>query len=154
MLFVLFQLGQDRYALDTAEVVEVLPLVGYKAIPGAAAGVLGAFMYHGAPVPLIDLAELASGVRSRVLMSTRILLVNYSPSRGESHLLGLVAEQAMETIRREADDFVDAGVTADRAPYLGPVTADARGMIQRIEIDRLLSDDVRNQLFREPLQYR
>jgi chemotaxis-related protein WspB len=153
MLFLLFQLGQDRYALDTACLVEVLPMVKLKELPQAPAGVLGAFIYHGAPVPLIDLASLALGTPSRLLMSTRIILANYREPGGESHLLGLLAEQATETIRREAADFVDSGVAVDTAPYLGPVTTDARGIIQRIEINRLLPSCVRDQLFRQPVEF-
>ena len=37
MLFILFQLGQDCYALDAAQVAEVLPLVLVKKIPRAPA---------------------------------------------------------------------------------------------------------------------
>ena len=33
MLFLLFQLGEDRYALDTGRVIEVLPLVAITPIP-------------------------------------------------------------------------------------------------------------------------
>jgi chemotaxis-related protein WspB len=153
MLFLLFQLGKDRYALDTACLVEVLPMVKLKELPQASVGVIGAFIYHGAPVPLIDLASLALGKPSRLLMSTRIFLVNYLEPAGASHLLGLVAEQATETIRRDANDFVDAGVALDSAPYLGPVTTDSRGMIQRIEINRLLPSHIRQQLFRQPVEF-
>jgi chemotaxis-related protein WspB len=152
MLFLLFQLGKDRYALDTAQVVEVLPTVKLKEIPQAPAGVAGAFNYHGAPVPMIDLAALALGQPSRARMSTRIILVNYTEPGGETHLLGLLAERTTETIRREAADFVDAGVAVDAAPYLGPVTTDAQGMIQRIEINQLLTAQVRDLLFRQPIE--
>jgi chemotaxis-related protein WspB len=152
MLFLVFQIGSDRYALDTAQIVEVLPLVKSKHIPQAAPGVVGAFNYHGAPVPLIDLADLSLGKPSRRQMSTRIILVTYLEADGEKHLLGLLAEQATETIRRSAEEFVDSGVTVDQAPYLGPVTTDSRGIIQRVEINRLLPVEVRDQLFRQPIE--
>ena len=35
MLFLLFQLGADRYALPARDVAEVLPLVALKGVPGA-----------------------------------------------------------------------------------------------------------------------
>ena len=152
MLFLVFQIGNDRYAVDTAQVVEVLPLVAHKSIPYAAPGIAGAFTYHGTPVPLIDLTALALGKGARLLMSTRILLVNHLDSGGEPHLLGLLAEQATEMIRRDADDFTGAGVSVDAAPYLGPVTMDAKGMIQRLEINRLLPSHVCDQLFRQSIE--
>ena len=61
MLFLVFQLDEDRYAIDASRVVSVLPLVKAKAIPHAPAAVSGAFDYHGEPVPLIDLSRLALG---------------------------------------------------------------------------------------------
>jgi len=85
-------------------------------------------------------------------MSTRIILVNYLEESRETHLLGLLAEQTTETIRRAEQDFVDSGVAPDGAPYLGPVTHDARGMIQRVGINQLLNQEVRDLLFRQPLQ--
>ena len=65
MLFLVFQLGKDRYAIEAHQVIEVLHLVNVKQIPQAPAGVAGVFDYHGASVPLIDLAELALGKPSR-----------------------------------------------------------------------------------------
>jgi chemotaxis-related protein WspB len=131
-------------------VVEVLPLVRYKGIPHAPAYIAGAFTYRGEPVPLIDLSALCLGQPSRVLMSTRIILVRYQEPGGEVHLLGLLAEQATEMIRRQPEEFAETGVAVDSAPYLGPVTTDVRGLIQRVEIDRLLPAEVRDQLFRQP----
>ena len=37
MLFLLFELGTDRYALDALQIAEVLPLVAIKRIPRAPA---------------------------------------------------------------------------------------------------------------------
>jgi chemotaxis-related protein WspB len=152
MLFLLFQLGKDRYAIDTAEIVEVLPRVTVKSIPLAATGVAGVFDYHGAPVPLIDLGALVLGKPSPAWISTRIILIQYRGGAGQSHLLGLLAERATETLRRSAAEFVAAGVSVDAAPYLGPVTTDAKGIIQRVEIQHLLPPEVRDQLFRQPTE--
>ena len=147
MLFLLFQLGRDCYALDASHVVEVLPLVQVKKIPRAPAGVAGVFTYRGAPVPVLDLSELALGRPARPRLSTRLLLVNYPAPGGGKRRLGLIAEKATETLRRDPADFVAAGVKSDGAPYLGPVVQDARGLIQWIEIDKLLPAAVREVLF-------
>jgi chemotaxis-related protein WspB len=149
MLFLVFQLGKDRYAIESRQVIEVLPLVNLKQIPRAPAGVAGMFDYHGTAVPLIDLTELALGKPSRKWMSTRIILVRYDGHSGETHPLGLMAEQATETLRRNEADFTDAGLAVSDTPYLGNVTTDAGGLVQRIEIQNLLSEDLRDRLFRE-----
>jgi chemotaxis-related protein WspB len=149
MLFLLFHLGDERYALDTVSVAEVLPLVRMKPIPQALPGVAGVFDYHGAPVPAIDLCELALGRAAPKCLSTRIILVRTLDDAGRPHLLGLIAERVTQTLRRQATDFVSAGVSADGAPYLGPVTSDPGGLIQRIELSKLLSASVRRVLFRQ-----
>jgi chemotaxis-related protein WspB len=151
MLFLLFQIGKDRYALEARQVIEVLPLVNFKRIPGAPPGVAGVFDYHGTPVPLIDLTELAMGTPSRAKMSTRIVLINYIERSGEKHRLGLIAEYVMETLQRAESDFVDSGVAAAVSPYLGSVTTEKGGIIQRIDVSQLLPKSIREQLFCEPV---
>jgi chemotaxis-related protein WspB len=150
MLFLLFQLGDDRYALEASQVAEVLPLVTIKHIPQAPPGIAGAFNYRGAPVPVIDLSELTVGRPSRARLSTRLILVNYCDETGAARVLGLIAERATETTRREPTDFVASGVEAGTASYLGPVATDERGLLQRIEVNQLLPSSVRDVLFQHP----
>jgi chemotaxis-related protein WspB len=146
MLFLLFQLGEDRYALEAARVLEVLPLVRIKKIPLAAAGIAGAFNYRGTAVPAIDLTAAALGRPASARLSTRIVVVAYGAERQP---LGLIAENATEMLRRTPADFRPAGATTDGARYLGPVTADAAGkLIQRVELEHLLPAEVRGALFR------
>ncbi|MGP1680122.1 MAG: chemotaxis protein CheW [Burkholderiales bacterium] len=153
MLFLQFQLGQDRYVLDSSQVVEVLPLLGIKQIPQAPAGVVGAFNYRGKPVPVIDLSELTLGCPARRHMSTRIIIVLHPGGNGGLHLLGLIAERATETMQRDPADFADSGVVNDDAPYLGPVATDPNGLVQRIEVARLLPAAIRDVLFKQPLEW-
>jgi chemotaxis-related protein WspB len=148
MLFLTFQIGKDRYALGTGQVIEVLPLVGFKTIPQAAAGVLGIFNYHGRPVPLIDLTKLTLGTPSEARMSTRIIVVKYARDSGETVVLGLKAEHATETIRRSDQDFVVSGIEGS-GTFLGPVTMEADQIIQRVDITRLLPDHILDHLSRE-----
>lgn len=147
MLFVLFQLGRDRYALEAARLSEVLPLVRLKALPQAATGIAGVLDYRGAPVPVVDLSALALGRPAASRMGTRILIVQCAAHPGTARPLGLIAEQATETFRCDPGEFVPSGVTNEGAPYLGPVKVSAQGMIQWIEPDRLLSQEVKEALF-------
>jgi len=152
MLFLQFQLGTERYALDSSQVVEVLPRLGIKQIPQAPAGVAGVFNYRGQPVPVIDLSELALGRPARLRMSTRLIIVHYPDSDGTPHLLGLIAEKATETLRRDPADFTDSGVASDDAAYLGPVASDHSGLVQWITVTRLLPPAVRDVLFKQTLE--
>ncbi len=150
MLFLLFKIGQDRYALPASQMVEVVPLVNLKNIPQAPPGVAGLFSYHGQPVPVLDLSELATGKVAEARVSTRIILVYYPGAAGEKHILGLMAEQISETIRRGKTDFLAPGLAVKTAPYLGAVLMDNRGIIQCVEVEKLLSESLRELLFQEP----
>jgi chemotaxis-related protein WspB len=149
MHFLLFQLGKDRYVLDVGQVAEVLPLVSLKQIPQAPPAVAGVFDFRGDPVPVIDLSQMAMERPAQRRLSTRIILAHYPDDNGKKRLLGLIAEKVTETIRREPSDFVATGVDNDTAPYLGPVATDARGLIQWVQVDQLLTPAVRNLLFKQ-----
>jgi chemotaxis-related protein WspB len=149
MLFLLFQLGKERYALEATRVVEVVPLLALKQLPQAPKGVAGIFNYRGRPVPAVDLRALTLGQPASEHFSTRIIIVNYPDDGGTNHLLGLIAEHATEVVRKDSKDFVDAGVKLGAAPYLGPILADGNGTIQWIYEHRLLPEPVRQLLFSE-----
>jgi chemotaxis-related protein WspB len=152
MLFIIFQLGDDRYAFDAGQIEEILPLVGIKPVPQSPHGVAGVFNYRGAPVPVIDLSELTLGRPAQRRLSTRIIVVHYANDKGDKRLLGLIAEKAMETIRRDTNEFVSTGVGSDRTLYLGPVAADAHGLLQWIDVKKLLPKSVRDVLFQEAVE--
>lgn len=149
MLFLLFQIGRDRYALEASQIVEILPLVTLKKIPRTPPGVAGLFNYHGVLVPAMDLSELATGQPAAPRLSTRLILVNYPIDAEKRHVLGLMAEMATETIHLDPAMFKDAGVAMPEAPFLGPVAKDGRGLIQRIEVKDLLPEALRDRLFHQ-----
>lgn len=149
MLFLLFQLGNDRYALEASRVVEVVPLLDMKQLPQAPKGVAGIFNYRGHPVPAVDLSALTLSQPASQRFSTRIIIVNYPDGNGTNHLLGLIAERATDTLRRDASDFADSGLKLSQAPYLGPILMDDQSPIQWIYEQRLLPEPVRDVLFSE-----
>lgn len=147
MLFVLFHLGKERYALEAQRVVEIVPLLALKKIPQSPRGVAGLFLYRGRPVPALDLCELTLGRPAAEHFSTRIIIINYSPAQGEEQFVGLIAERATETLRREPQEFVESGVRLTNSPFLGPMLKDAQGVVQLINPERLLQQHASAQLF-------
>lgn len=140
MLFVLFHLGQERYALEAARVVEVVPLLALKRFPQSPRGVAGVFIYRGRPVPALDLCELTVGRPAKENFSTRIILINHGNNPGEQQLVGLIAERVTETLRRDESEFLDSGVQLASAPFLGPVLMDGKGVVQIISPEKLMVD--------------
>lgn len=149
MLFLLFELNQDRYVLDIAQVVEVLPLVDLKEIPQSIPGVAGIFNYRGEAVPVVDVSEMLLARPSARILSTRLVLVRQPDGDKEERLLGLIVEKAIRTVRRDPGDFTNSGVATDNAPCLGLVATDPQGVIQWVNPGKLLSDEVREVLFRQ-----
>jgi chemotaxis-related protein WspB len=151
MLYLVFQLGDDSYALDARHVVEVLPVVDLKHVPQAPASVAGVLNYRGTPVPVLDLTELLLERRSAARMNTRIVITRYADLSGREHFLALLAERTTDMLRREESDFVSSGLALRRAAYLGPVVVEAGRLVQRLEIEHLVPPDLRELLFTELL---
>jgi chemotaxis-related protein WspB len=146
VLFLVIRLGVDRYAIDTSEVIEVLPLVRMKELPGAPTGVAGVMNFRDDAVPVVDLNMLALGSRTPTRLTTRIVIVRYE---AEASVLGLLVPEAAEVLRLDADAFVDAGVSNDGARYLGSVLTTPEGVIQRVTVAALLTSELRDALFRQ-----
>ncbi|BAZ50007.1 CheW protein [Nostoc sp. NIES-4103] len=139
MLMLLFNVGNERYAIATCEVVEVIPLVLLKTLPHKPEHIAGVFNYRGRIIPVIDLCQLMQGKPCGDNLSTRIILVNYCGHNHTKHILGLMAEQVVETLHKSESEFVDSNIEIDAAPYLGKMILDNQGMIQCIRIEYLLS---------------
>ena len=133
-LFLVFYIGDERFALPATEVVEVLPRLPLKPVAHTPVWVAGVFSHRGQMVPVIDISAMTFGQTSVARTSTRLVLVNY---RG--HVLGLMLEQASDTVRCDPAEFQPYGVDNHDAPYLGPVRKDHLGLLQWLSVDDLLS---------------
>ena len=138
MLFLLFQIGPDRYALEASRVVEVVPLLELKPLAQAPKGVAGIFDYRGRPVLAVDLSALLLGRPASELLGTRIIIVNHPDDSGANRFLGLIAERATSMLRRDARDFVDACLKQGSAAGPGPILMDSDGPIQWVHEQRWL----------------
>ncbi|WP_447989654.1 chemotaxis protein CheW [Achromobacter spanius] len=166
-LYLLFRIGGDRYALDAGEVIEVLGLRTLKQVPGAPLWVAGMLDRRGAPVPVIDMSELAGQGAAARVTSTRLALVHYRPAAtaaatpaatatasataaapsAADHVLGLILEHATETLHYDPAAFQPSGLDSPNARYLGPVLSDAHGMVQAVRVNDLLAPSVRAMLY-------
>ena len=149
MLFLLLEVAGQQYAVEASRVVEVLPLMQVTVIPRAPTEVAGLFSYRGRPVPLIDLRRLTLRRPARPKFSTRIILVTDRADDGSDHLIGIIAERVTETTHRDPADFREAGFSNPATPYLGGVATTAEGLVQRLDVRRLLPPATRDMLFAE-----
>ena len=149
MVALLFEVAGQRYGLDIAQVVKVLPYVRLHRLPHVPDYVAGVFRYHDAMVPVIDLSQLIRGTPVRPLLSTRIILVQHPGPWGPGRVLGLLAERATDSLDDAGAEPVSSGVAVPEAPYLGGLSVSGGNMIQYVKVENLLPDDVRERLFAE-----
>ena len=148
MLFVLFHVGDDQFALECRQVIEIIPMVTLKRLPHAPGYIAGLFRYRGVVVPVIDLCSLIRGTPCKSLLSTRIILVEYPGQDNSRHTLGLMAERIMETMAAEKNELAQPGIDLDEAPYLGKMICRGHEMTQCISIEQLLPESLRFSLFK------
>ncbi|WP_152225137.1 chemotaxis protein CheW [Pseudomonas sp. SCB32] len=149
-LYLQFRLGADRYALDVHDVIEVLPLPALKRLPEAPAWVAGLYAHRGELLPVLDLSQLAFGHSAPRRTSTRLVLVRYRvDAQAREQSLGLILEQATHTLRRDPAAFRNYELDNGSARYLGPVLEDEQGLLQRVRVDQLLTDEARERLLRD-----
>ncbi len=160
MLFLTFTAGPNRYAVDAARVVEIVPRVELRPIPHAPAFLVGILGYRGQAVPVIDLSLLLGAAPCRDRLSTRIILVNDTSGghnrgkqdRGEplgatgrsqsdqerdQNLLGLAAEQVSDLIHAQPEQVQAAPVHLLETPYLDAIIQTDQGILQLIAVEKI-----------------
>ena len=71
---VAFEVASERYGIEAVGVVEVVPSVPLRAVPGTVPGVAGLLRFRGGLVPVVDLGVLWAGRPSPTRMSSRIVV--------------------------------------------------------------------------------
>ncbi len=144
MLILTFKAGGNRYAVDVARVVELVPRVELRTIPHAPGFLAGLLGYRGQVVPVIDLGLLLGAGPCPDRLSTRIILVNHAAddhnqSEGDrvGKLLGLIAEQVSDLTRVQPEQVVPAPVHLPEAPYLDTIARTDQGFVPLIEVSKL-----------------
>jgi chemotaxis-related protein WspB len=156
MLLLTFIAGGNRYAVDAARVVELVPRIELRSVPHAPAFLAGLLSYRGTVVPVIDLGVLLAAAACRDRLSTRIILVDDRPANRDDgkevtegehgsrpnrtrglHLLGLIAEQVNDLTDANPDRVAPAPVDLPRFPYLGPIVQTDQGIVQLITVEEI-----------------
>src|SRR5262245_50040920 len=75
MLVLLLRVGDQRFGLDTADVVEVVPWVPLLPVPRAPAWIAGVLRHRDGLAPVVDLTKLIAGTPAPRRLSTRIVLL-------------------------------------------------------------------------------
>jgi len=134
VLALCLSIRDELYAIPARDVVEVVPQVLLRSLPGAPSYVAGLLAYRSALLPVVDLSRRLIDVASRSRLSTRIVVVERA-SGAEPVRYGLLVERVSD-IRRLPDasaQHVQAG-----AAFLAGSVLDKGIAVQLLNVDALL----------------
>ena len=147
MLLILFQIGAHHYGLNTDNIVEIIPAIPLRSLPGTPEYLAGIFDYRGEIVPVIDISTLTIKKPAKVRLSTRIILFKFNFEKDQSRIIGLLAENMTDTLEVDPSKIQDTGITASDAPHLGPIIEYEDKLIQCVDIQKLISSELQKKLF-------
>jgi chemotaxis-related protein WspB len=169
MLLLTLKAGTNRYAINVARVIELVPRVELTSVPHAPPFLAGLLPYRGNVIPVIDLGLLFSSVPCRDCLSTRIILVNDGPgdhnsgmetadrsSKSPTHavteparnerLLGLIGEEVSDLTYIQPEQVAKGPVQFSQMSFLDEIVQTKTGIIQVIAVHRIretvLSGDI------------
>jgi chemotaxis-related protein WspB len=137
-LLLLFSVGGSLYAIESKDVVEVIPRVSLRPVLNLPTYVSGLCNYRGVVAPVIDLSFLIQNRPSGQNLSSRIIMVTSSHHNVMDQYIGLLSEGVTDTISRPLNAFHDTGLKSSSKPYLGGIALDERGMVQILHLNVLL----------------
>lgn len=134
---VTFRLGQEEYAVNVAQVQEIVRLTTITAVPRSASYVEGVVNLRGRIVPVIDLACRFGLARRERSKTSRIVITEVG-----GRTVGMLVDAVSEVLRLEAGaidatpEMLQAGIRADFITGIGKL--DGRLLIM-LDLPRVLS---------------
>ena len=135
MLMLLMRTNGFDYAINSAYITEIIPLVKIKKIPLVPEYIIGQINYNGKPVPVADLSLLIEGSPSEEKMHTRIILLETEPNHHSR--FGLMAENVTETTELDLNKFQEPGISPGRLSFFGGIYNEGEASIQLIDVEKL-----------------
>lgn len=149
MLMMGFNLGEYAYAISCNGIVEVIPFIEMRPLPGAPDYINGIFDYRGNIVPAVDLKMLMLKTPCSRTFGTRVIVMDFPSLDGIKRRLGLVAEDVTTTFTADEKDFEDAGMELKDSPYLGKIVRHEGELVQIIAAENLIPENVQEIIFKK-----
>ncbi len=146
MLVLMFQIGDNRLALDIRRVREVVPRVHLDRPTMAPDWLAGLFVYRGHPVPVLDLHHLLGAGECPPHLSSRIILVPLEREGGDERLIGLLAAQVADIREINANAPSMPSLDSSSQARLGQTLVEGDTILHLLDLDHLLPDPVRKRL--------
>lgn len=153
MQAVVFYVGSERFAVDSAAIVMVVPGIEPRPVPGAHDAVTGVIDYRGTVVPILDLCRLFGHGPCPVKLANRILICDLSGGDGsggrwyqsgaDADYLGILAENVTRVAELDPDaPGSHPGPETEGFSGLGRILRDGDDLVQLVKVADLIPADV------------
>ncbi len=129
----IFALAGEQYGIETAHVIEVVPLREVTSVPGTPSFLLGVINYRGRILPVLDFRRLLELAGQGVTEGNRAVVVEV---RGMA--FGVLADALAGTVRVGVEEVgpPPVALAGDRQTFLRGVTGDLISVVDLVALTR------------------
>lgn len=140
---VAFQLGEESYGVDIAQVQEIIRMQPVTKVPGAPTFVEGVINLRGRVIPVLDLRKRFNLPTRQDTKDTRIVVVEVPP-----HTVGMIVD-AVDEVLRITEDRVEPPspfIASIDTEYLRGVGKLEGKLLILLDLSKVLSKEEKNAL--------
>jgi chemotaxis-related protein WspB len=134
-LALVWRIGALHFAIDAAAVVEVLPPLAWRGVPGVPGWIRGLVTHRGRLVPLVDVAALLGLPGTPAKMANRVVVVRRAqPGAADEWPGGRGVESVVDLERLEPTGAGSyPGFESAKGRFLGPIVPTRWGNVQLVD---------------------
>ncbi|SHI11791.1 chemotaxis protein CheW [Sporanaerobacter acetigenes] len=142
--YVVFKLGKEEYGIDIMNVKEIGPYQESVKVPNTPDFIEGIINFRGKVIPIVNLEKRFNLEDNGVTNDTRIIIINLKDKQ-----VGFVVDEASQTVRLDDEDIdpaPDIISSVDRRYITGVGKLDEKRLLILIDLEKVLSDEEKNEL--------
>jgi chemotaxis-related protein WspB len=140
MIILPFKIAGDNFCIDITHIVEVIPVVRIIDVPGVPVYIAGLINYRGEVIPLVNIGEFFSKSKINYFLSTRIIIIDNKANKLKSKFVGILAEQATETMSINQNLLKDTGFSENSDLLVDKIYQSNDLIIKHLNLEKLLAN--------------
>ena len=140
-LLLQFSAAEQLFAIESKQIVEIIPLVDLTKVPSTAEYISGLYNYRGELIPVIDICRLLFKQPAREHICTRII-VTEATFNNSLYRTGIIAEKVNQTLACDTADISLHNLTDKNTSYIRQVIKQGEDNIQIIDLESLLPSEM------------
>jgi purine-binding chemotaxis protein CheW len=139
----IFELAGKEYGVNITQIKQVIRMRKVTPVPEAAGFVEGVFALRGKVIPLINLRKKL-GISSETLNKRNRIIV----TEINNHIAGMVVDSVSDIISLQDESISTPDSVLKEARYLVGVTQIGKRIVLIVDMEKLMSDDLRSSVER------